>query len=808
MKIFKIAILFLILTVKTYGQNFSNPPMFFLDYNLSTIQVDLLTDQEISKLVNELSKNQIKIDNLKELAISNGMSSEEFIKLKTKVDEFNLTNESDESDESDESELENNTLDYNKYKKKSLNIRKINLEIFGSELFPSNSDIQNLNEYNTRPPAKDYVVGSGDELEIVIHGTQQLNLKSKVLNDGKIRIPNVGYFFVSGLSLESINKKIKKEVSKIYKSINNNSSTLSVNISKLRTINVLVIGALNSGNYLMSSTNTVFDAISLAGGPGENGSFRRVEVIRNNKVYKILDLYQFLSSNSVENNLNLTNNDIIRIPNYLNRVRVKGEVNRPGLFEISENESFSDLINYFQGFSNNAYTNSIKIITKTNKQLRLIDINPSTFKSYKPANGDIIEVERILNKYENRVTISGAIYRPGQYSLNENMRISDLILKADGLKENVNLDLGRLVRTTNDLNKSVINFDLKKVLNDDPNENIVLQKEDKIEIFKNNSEELKVEIYGEILNPGEYIFYEGMNLEDLILKSGGFTLKASDIIEVSSKIISNKITNDDKNLVEIKELKFSTSGDIKLKSYDVINIRRLPNFTIPSLLTIKGEVNYPGKYSIKDYNENISSYILRAGGFTKYANTSSIRIIRKNKIVEKNLSDENLNDVSAFSSLDKLKISNDSIDVDINEDKEITIPIDLDKFGKSRDNIVFEPNDIILVLKKSNGVRVEGEVVLNSEIIFSRNKNLRFYVNSAGGVSASGSLKNSYVVYPNGSAKTTKSFLIFKFFPKVKPGSRVVIPIEKEKSKLSTGELIGLSGMLTSVAGLVISILN
>ena len=800
MKIFKLVTLFLILTVKTYGQNFSNPPMFFLDYDLSTVQVELLSEIEINKIYKELNDKKINLDDLENLAVANGMSLTEFFKLKERIENLNEIGNLDLENQNSQN-IENITLEK---KTNPIISKKINSEIFGSELFSSDLDLVDLNKTNLPPPSSNYIIGPGDELEIVIHGIQQLYIKSTVLNDGNIRIPNIGYFFVSGSSLKVVKKRIKKEISKIYTSVLDNSSNLNINISKLRTVNVLVIGAVNSGNYLLSSANTVFDAIRQAGGPNENGSFRKIELIRNDKVYKVLDLYQFLSSNSVKNNLNLSNNDIIRIPNFINRVRVKGEVNRPGIFEIKNDETFSDLIKYFQGFSKNAYFDRIKVTKKTSNELRLSEVYPENFSSYIPSNGDVFEIDKILNRYENRVEILGSVYRPGFYSLEKGMKLFDLISKAEGLTENANYSTGRIIRQNDDLSKKIINFDLKNISNVDSKQNYVLFREDIVEIFTNKIKQDFVEIYGEILNPGTYEFFDGMSLEDLILKAGGFTDKSSFKIDVSSKIISDEINSSSERLIINTQLDFNKSSDHKLFSYDIVNVRPKPFFSTPTLITIKGEVNYPGKYSITDYNENISSYIKRAGGFTKYANKSSIRVIRKSNIKSSNAE---LEEVSAFSDSEKIKIVQDSLNPGL-DDIEITIPIKLDKMGNSKDNIVFEPDDIILVLKQSNGVRVEGEVVLNSEIVYSKSKGLAFYVNSAGGVSPTGSLKNSYVVYPNGLASKTKSFLFFKFYPKIEAGSRIVVPEEKIKEKLSTGELIGLSGMLTSVAGLVISILN
>ena len=391
-------------------------------------------------------------------------------------------------------------------------------------------------------------------------GVQQLSAKVKVLSDGNINIPNVGSIPISGVTIEIAEKKLKNDLSNIYRSLKNNSSNLSVNISKVRSINVTVIGSNYPGVYTLSAANSIYDAVQLAGGPSNKGSFRNIQLIRNGNVIQSLDLYEFMTSNQ-KSNISLSNNDVIRIPTYNNQIRVKGEVKRPGIFELKEDESLIDLIKFSSGFTNNAYSDEVKIVQKTNNQFRLEEVEKNMFDSYYPKDGDVIEVEKILNRYENRGSDSRSCIFPGQFSLKDGMRVMDLINKAEGLIENANSYTARILRRNADLTRRNISLKLNEVFDSIPSSNILLENEDIVEIFENDIGDFTVELNGMVFNPNKYVHYEGLTLGDLISLSGGLLPNASGQIEVARK------TNDpDENILsKTFDLNFNTNQDFQLK---------------------------------------------------------------------------------------------------------------------------------------------------------------------------------------------------------------------------------------------------
>lgn len=177
--------------------------------------------------------------------------------------------------------------------------------------------------------------------------------------------------------------------------------------------------------------SSVFNALHVAGGPSDIGSYRKIELIRNNKVIRTIDLYRFLTKGDQSDNISLLDNDMIRIPSYDARVVLEGAVKNPGIFEVVSHEKLADVIQYAAGLTENAYTNRILVKQKTSTELKITDLNSENYKNYVVQAGDVITIEEILDRYENRVQIQGAVYRPGAYSLpaNKTLTLIELLKK-------------------------------------------------------------------------------------------------------------------------------------------------------------------------------------------------------------------------------------------------------------------------------------------------------------------------------------------------------------------------------------------
>ena len=703
--------------------------------------------------------------------------------------------------------------------------------IFGSELF-DNPTLSFEPDLKMATPVN-YVLGPGDKLEVSVYGVQQFDDTVPVNFEGKITIQNVGQIAVAGMSIEAATQKIRAAIARVYSTVRSGQSQVSVSLSDIRTIKVTIVGGKQPGNYSISSLASVYNALHLAGGPGKNGSYRNIELIRNNKVYKNVDIYKFIVKGDQSENVNLRDNDVIRIPAYTERVVVEGEVKRPGIFEMKKGETFSDLLNFASGFNEFAYTASVNVLQKTGKEFKVQDINESEFGSYLPKSGDVFKVTKILNRFENRIKIEGAVFRPDYYSYSEGMRISDLITRAEGIKEDAYTKRARIIRLKTDLTTEIVNVDLSAALSGDLNSDIELKREDIVTVYSilDFREEYKITIDGEVKNPGEYEYFDNLTLNDLVVQVGGLTGSASKRVEIARMVKSDAIDDSDPKRIELVELEITADNNEQIKNFvlkpfDVINIRRMAVYEKPEMVKVSGAVTYPGKYVLANKRETVYNVVMRAGGLTSIANLDGMKIKRpiKEEQIER-LENVNLNlDKKQATDEEKelkeskdLKESNlkqkdtlrDSLSKKLRDElKYATIPINWEKIVKDKNhysNVTLFPGDEIEVAVYNEGVKVTGNVLLTSEIPYRTGKGFKYYINAVGGVNIKGWKKKAYIIYPNGKASVTGSFLFFRSYPKVEPDSQIVVPEKPETKKMSAGEWAGIGTAFASLALLIVT---
>jgi protein involved in polysaccharide export with SLBB domain len=785
--------------------------------DLSTVKVDYLSDDEIAKIISQLKANNATINEAEPMALSKGMSQAEFDKLRTRITAYEKKNSSDKDKNSKDTKSNDKLKEADKNPEFGRNQEKIKNEkikdslnalIFGSELF-DNPTLNFEPDLKMATPVN-YVLGPGDKLEVSVYGVQQFDDTVPVNFEGKITIQYVGQIAVAGMSIEAASQKIKAAIARVYSTVRSGQSQVSVTLSDIRTIKVTIVGGKQPGNYSISSLASVYNALHLAGGPGKNGSYRNIELIRNNKVYKNVDIYKFLVKGDQTDNVSLKDNDVIRIPAYSQRVVVEGEVKRPGIFEMKKGETFSDLLNFASGFNEFAYTASVNVLQKTGKEFKVHDINEREFASYEPQSGDVFRVTKILNRFENRIKIDGAVFRPDYYSYNEGMRVSDLIARAEGLKEDAYTKRARIIRLKSDLTTEIVNVNLEGALSGDLNADIELKREDEVTIYSilDFREEYKVTIDGEVKNPGEYEYYENLTLNDLVVQVGGLTGSASKRVEIARMIKSDEIDDANPKRVELVELEITADNNEQvknfvLKPFDVINIRRMAVYEKPQMVIVSGAVAYPGKYVLANKKESVYNIIMRAGGLTSVANLEGLKI--KRPIKQEQIDDLKRVDLN----LSKSDTVKENLTKKLKEElKYVTIPLDWNKIVKDKQhysNVTLFPEDEIEVTTFNEGVKVTGSVLLSSEIPYRKGKGFRYYINSVGGVDNKGWKKKAYIIYPNGKAAVTGSFLFFRSYPHVTPDSQIVVPEKPETKKMSTGEWVSIGSVLTSLALLIVT---
>jgi len=821
-KILYVLTLFFALTFNVVAQDIMKSK------DLSTVKVDYLSDDDLAKISAQLKSNNATIDQVESMALSKGMSQTEFNKLRGKLNEYEKKNAKDgakDKNKESKSKIGEKTSEFGRKQDEIKNEKvkdSLNALIFGSELF-DNPTLNFEPDLNLATPMN-YVLGPGDELQVSVYGVQEYNANIPVSVEGKVSIDYVGQISVSGMSIEAATQKIKAAIARVYSTVRSGQSQVSISLGKIRTIKVTIVGGKQPGNYSISSLATVYNALHLAGGPGKNGSYRNIELIRNNKVYKNIDIYRFLVKGDQSDNVALKENDVIRIPAYTQRVTVEGEVKRPGIFEMKKGEKFSDLLNFASGFNEFAYTASVNVLQKTGKEFKVHDINESEYNSYQPQSGDVFRITKILNRFENRIKIEGAVFRPDYYSFTEGMRISDLVTRAEGLKEDAYSKRARIIRLKTDLTTEIVNVDLGAALSGDLNADIELKREDIVTVYSilDFREEYKVTIDGEVKNPGEYEYFENLTLNDLVIQVGGLTGSASKRVEIARMIKSDAIDDADPKRIELVELEITADNNEQIKNFvlkpfDVINIRRMAVYEKPEMVKVSGAVTYPGKYVLANKKEKVYNVVMRAGGLTSIANLDGMKIKRpiKEEQIEQlesinlNLDKKNISEDESKSNLTgkdtlKSKLSKKLRD----ELKYTTIPVNWEKIVKDKNhysNVTLFPGDEIEVAVYNEGVKVTGNVLLTSEIPYRSGKGFKYYINSVGGVDNKGWKRKAYIIYPNGKAAVTTSFLFFRSYPKVEPDSQIVVPEKPERKKMSAGEWAGLGTAFASLALLIVT---
>ena len=842
-------------------------------FDLSSVNYTNMTSKQLQLLFQEASSKGYKYNDILKAAEAQGLSTEEIATLNKRLNLVKTPRASKNSNVPDqESRLRNTNYDNTTLQESqlvSLNNEEVEYprmksDLFGFDVFKGNSLLTFQSNLNIPTPVG-YILGSGDKLFIDIYGQSEAYYQIEISPEGTIILENFGPIHLSGLTVKNATKRIENRLSKVYLGINGDKKNTFVNVSvgKSRTIKVNIVGEVDvPGSYTLSAFNTVYNALYVAGGITENATLRDIKVYRNNKLISKVDIYKYLTQGDASADVALENNDLILVKPYTNRVTLKGAVKIKGRFELLKNESLQDLLNYASGFNEEAYTKTIKVKRVSDGEHIVADINKDQFEIFTPKSGDVFQVDKVLDRYKNRVIVNGAVYRPGVYALTKGLGVKGLLAKTEGLKQDALSTSANIIRTNEDLSTSSISFNLRDVLSG-KEQDILLQKEDVLTILSKNEikENDYVEVVGAINQPGIYLYSKGMKLKDLILKAKGFNKTATETrVEISRKLKENN--GDNSKLSEVIVVNLSkefynleNENNIILNPFDHISVRTNPNYNEKEFVYVDGQVNYPGLYAIQSKSERISDLLKRAGGVNEFAYTSGATLVRKTEYYKKetkfdkqlttllalkdNLTTE-LGSLSEFDSgllkrinsdLDKLYVlsleekkafnkttnmaiskKNDSLQPYLISKEELfnmteSIAIDLSeiiKNKKSTSDLLIQSGDTLFIPKRLETVRLRGQLLNPTTLRHKKNKSTKYYINNAGGFKARANKSKTYVIYPNGQARATKKFLFFNIYPKVVPGSEIIVPKKiPKKSSIGIGTL---TAIVSGVATLVLAI--
>jgi protein involved in polysaccharide export with SLBB domain len=794
--------------------------------DLSTINIDNYTDAQLQSFLLKLEKQGYTVDQAVSMASAKGLPQTEIAKLQKRIEKIKKTSGTKTDSEKFKNKERNYTdpdevkSDENKEKTekeddlfsifKSDKKERPEDKIFGFSLF-NRKKLTFEPNLNIATP-QNYQLGANDEIKIEIWGASQQTYEQKISPEGTIFIDNVGVISLSGLTVEDATLKLRRTLTKIYAGLSTGGTFLKLSLgNNIRSIKVNIVGDVYiPGTYTLPSLASAFNALYAAGGPSINGTLRNVKIIRNNKVSATLDFYEFLLNGELKNNIQLQDQDIVFVSSYKNRVEMKGEIKRPLFFDVLEKESLKDLIRFSGGFTGKAYDKRFKIIRKTGFAHKILDVDLKSADTLHLLNGDEVMVDSVLNRFENRVVLNGAVYKPGNYSIDSVLTLKQLIQKSGGIRGDAFLSRAAIYRSRPDYTLEVIPIDLNTIFSG--SNDIQLQREDVVFISSifDQKEEYHITIEGEVRQPGEYLYVSNATVEDLILLAGGLKESASLArIEIARRIKNPNAVTTSNQVAEVfqfsisEDLKISNSAKLfELQPFDQVYVRRSPGYQFQANIILEGEVLFPGKYSISNKNERISDIIKRSGGLTLEAFPKGARLVRKLPIDAK----------ARQKALETIKSqSRDSIKFIVEIDSLSTIGINLDRIlanPGSKYDLLLNEGDVIKVPKELQTVRLSGQVLSPVLVRYDQGKGFKGYVSGAGGFAPDAKKSKSYIIYANGTMDRTKKIFFFNSYPKVEPGAEIVVPKKAERKGMSTGEAVSIATAVSSMALIIVTIIK
>ena len=678
--------------------------------------------------------------------------------------------------------------------------------VFGRNIF-TNGALTFAPSANLPTPVN-YVLGPGDEVIIDIWGTNQATIRQTISPDGTINIPDVGMISLNGMTIKQADAYMKRKLGQIYSVDGDDAkSEIKLTLGNIRTIQVNMMGEVaNPGTYYLSSLSNIYHALHRAGGVSDLGSLREIQLIRKGKVVATVDIYDFIRDGKMNETI-LEEGDIINVPSYDILVDISGNVKRPMSYELKEGETLADLIDYAAGFTGDAYSKNLRLIRRNGSEYQIFTIDQPEYASFKLMEGDAVSVGAMLDRFENRIEVKGAVYRPGTYELGDGIRtVSQLVAKADGLKGDAFTNRALITREREDLTLEIIPVDIAAVMSGAAPD-IVLVKNDVLYIP--SIHDLKdlgsITVAGEVARPGTFVYAENTTLEDAIMLAGGLLESASTVkIDVTRRIKDASSTEQTENIAEVFTFSFKDGyvldgvAGFVLQPYDYVFVRRSPSYIEQKTVDIRGEVVFPGSYALTKRTERLSDLVAKAGGINQWAYVKGARLSRELSAEE---------ETRMRSTMDVVASAKDSIDTDmLNLDTRYFVGIDLVEAlanpGGDAD-LVLRPGDILLVPQYNNTVRISGNVLYPNTITYSPKMTINDCVEMAGGYGFRSKKSKAYVVYMNGTVARARRFSKNV----VEPGCEIVIPKKRDKEG-ALQEILGVATTASSIATMMATITN
>jgi polysaccharide biosynthesis/export protein len=676
--------------------------------------------------------------------------------------------------------------------------------IFGKTLFARATE--QFEPVLTGPVSRDYQLGPGDELWLILTGDVERSYPLNVTREGFLIIPQVGQVPVNGLSLDQLEDRLYTYLGRAYSGVRRGpeaTTHFQVSLGQLRTSHVFVVGEVERpSGYQVSPMARVFNALYRAGGPNETGSFRTIYVRRGGRTVAEVDLYPYLLAGEAAQDVRLEQGDMVFVPVTGPRVTVEGEVRRTGIYELKPGEGLRDVLAFAGGMRPQAVLQRVQIDRilppherTPGRDRALVDVDVASLLYREGpiiplSDGDIVTLFTVSEERRNRVAVTGGVRRPGQYEYQPGMTLADLVNRADGLDEGAYVHRALVYRLEQDRSRRMLRASLE---GDEP-ARLPLADRDSVVVLREDSLRLPstVIIHGYVREPGEYPLAHDMTLRDLVLAAGGFAEGANvATAEVGRSLDPMSRTDRTAHVVEVP-LAAAAEGnpnpghipfdgvprwqpeaeEFVLLRGDRVYVRRAPGFEEARAVRLTGQVLRPGDYELDSRQTRISDVVARAGGLTDEAYAQGFSVHRDGMIVAGNLT------------------------------RALQDP-------RSSGNVLLQPGDSLHVPRYDGTVNVTGAVLLEAKVLYDERRSLVDYVNRAGGFAENANERRVVVTYPNGERHVMSRTFGFRRMPRVEPGSTIFVPTlsPREMEGINWGQVItSTTAVMTAFATLYLAL--
>jgi polysaccharide biosynthesis/export protein len=678
--------------------------------------------------------------------------------------------------------------------------------IFGKTLFARATG--QFEPMLTGPVSRDYQLGPGDEIWLILTGDVERSYPLSVTREGFLIIPQVGQVPVNGLTLDQLEDRLYTHLGRAYSGVRRGpeaTTRFQVSLGQLRTSHVFVVGEVERpSGYHVSPMARVFNALYHAGGPNETGSFRRIAVRRDGRMIGEVDLYPYLLAGEEAADIRLQQGDMVFVPVAGPRVTVEGAARRDGIFEMKPGEGLRELLTFAGGIRPEAVLQRVQIDRilppwerAPGRDRTLLDVDVTALLTQEGSffpleDGDIVTLFTVSEERRNRVAVTGGVRRPGVYEWRPGMSLADLLDRADGLDEGAYTHRALVYRLQQDRSRAMLRASL-----DGPDPaRLALADRDSVVVLREDSLRLPltVSIQGFVKAPGEYPLARGMSLRDLVLAAGGFaeganiataevarpldfasrTDRTAEVFEVplADPAGSGNPRSGNPDTADGVPRWRSESDEFVLLRGDRVYVRRGPGFEEARTVHVTGEVMSPGEYELDSRHTRISDIIQRAGGVTSEAYAEGFAITRDDMVVAGDLTAALQNPAA-------------------------------------QGNILLQAGDSLHVPRYDGTVNITGAVLLESKVLYDGRRSMLDYIERAGGFAENANRRAVVVTYPNGERRTVDRTFGFRRMPTVEPGSTIFVPAltPSEMRGVNWGEVIARStAVMTAFATLYLAL--